>query len=1083
MTKNIYIYGSSKELKLFLKNKYEIYSEKNNNESFIMNMKENNIDTLYITYDFINVFDNNFYQKCKRIGINILNDRIDFLGNHIDKIIRYNLKIPILKKSKQHTNYSNLVIESLDMKYPILLRTNKGKTILHKLKDANEIIKYKDYLTNFIDFFDGNDQAVYLQYIPEKFVKIKVFFLGDQILDCYKVLYSFLGEDIIMESYPFVDNVVKEDLKNIVEYFKLKFGCIEFIIDCQSKNTYFYSIQSIDKLFNKRELFIKIFGIDLYEIKFGDYSEIKPKIKSGLILMNEIIFNYNDFMPFYRANSGKKKLYYTKKLHIKKKREEKIKEDILLLLKSTTNILFKEICYSDIGFIDGNKTYIRNLYNVDQINIMNIVKCDFIDNVSVCTCSDHFILDKYNSRIANFMVGNNPNRDCQLLQIKNSDIELVFMNKTYVCVTGSTANTEVWLEGKMDKTYNVVEVSSGSSLVIKKTDIDSANLNYIAVSNGFLVGGNKIFSMRSCIIKSRKILFNKPSQSIIINPKQANILIPKIGNNYGLKVIESSFTDKFNKKVINFIYSNKWNVEKINDKTKKVKLTCKGIKGSKYINKLYEKYSVQIKDKKYRYSKGTVVLNKQGLFIVTSSNYDYYDGLSIFNIISSELWKLNYLKNISVIGFLKCSLSFTWHQTKVIENIIGFKTAFVEKKSRLDDISETKLLLLSYLDKNNLITVEIRLMGDNHLLVDYSKIKSSSIKDNLFIEYSFRQKIIEEYVINRKIKNIDKKSVIFGLNSYIINCEGVDREKLALNIYKIEKEIGIKKEIQTRKIKLPIILDKKYFSEEKYVNSLLRINNIEKKSDIKQFIEKMRFIIVDINSINPNSFSLIPYDPRNRLFLIQRNINKTVENGTISIGKFFTNVHYERPITNEAITIIGKTIPVFNKKDKSFILRRFDIVTFELITNSAFYSILNHNNLGKYYIDIRSYKFDISDYRNFFTMNQKNFIHHKQKAIEIYNKEKDMYVTNDSKSFIDIYDVMSPETCYIDEIYVGLNNVVKIGDKLCKIVSYNYDENGEKVSKTKFIIKSNVDGLITKIDIVCGKDIKKGRTIMSILRY
>jgi len=160
---------------------------------------------------------------------------------------------------------------------------------------------------------------------------------------------------------------------------------------------------------------------------------------------------------------------------------------------------------------------------------------------------------------------------------------------------GSTANTEVWLEGKMDKTYNVVEVSSGSSLVIKKTDIDSANLNYIAVSNGFLVGGNKIFSMRSCIIKSRKILFNKPSQSIIINPKQANILIPKIGNNYGLKVIESSFTDKFNKKVINFIYSNKWNVEKINDKTKKVKLTCKGIKGSKYINKLYEKYSVQIK--------------------------------------------------------------------------------------------------------------------------------------------------------------------------------------------------------------------------------------------------------------------------------------------------------------------------------------------------------------------------------------------------------------------------------------------------------------------------------------------------------
>jgi biotin carboxyl carrier protein len=273
-------------------------------------------------------------------------------------------------------------------------------------------------------------------------------------------------------------------------------------------------------------------------------------------------------------------------------------------------------------------------------------------------------------------------------------------------------------------------------------------------------------------------------------------------------------------------------------------------------------------------------------------------------------------------------------------------------------------------------------------------------------------------------------------------------------------------------------LDKKYFSEDKYVNSLLRINNIEKKSDIKQFIEKMQFIVVDINSINPNSFSLIPYDPRNRLFLIQRNINKTIENGTITIGKFFTNIHYETPRASEAITIVGKTIPVFNGKDKTFILRRFDIVTFELITNSAFYSILNHNNLGKYYIDVRSHKFDISDYRNFFTTNQKNFIHHKQKAIEIYNKEKDMYATNDSKSFIDIYDVISPETCHIDEIYIGLNDVVKVGDKLCKIISYNHDD-----SKTKFIIKSNVDGLITKIDIICGKDVKKGRTIMNILRY
>ena len=112
------------------KDKYDVYSGKFS----ITNMKENNINTLYITHDFVNIFDNDFYQKCKRIGINILNDRINFLDeNLINKIVRYNLKIPILKKSKHNKDYNNLVIESLDMKFPILLRTNKDKTILHKL--------------------------------------------------------------------------------------------------------------------------------------------------------------------------------------------------------------------------------------------------------------------------------------------------------------------------------------------------------------------------------------------------------------------------------------------------------------------------------------------------------------------------------------------------------------------------------------------------------------------------------------------------------------------------------------------------------------------------------------------------------------------------------------------------------------------------------------------------------------------------------------------------------------------------------------------------------------------------------------
>jgi len=1040
----LYIYSSNKlenSLELFLKDYFKIYFGQNY-KLIIKEMQKLSIYNLYIISNDILVKNLNFYNECKINNINIINDKI-FFKKDIDRIISSTIKIPVLKKSKYYIDYNNLVIESIDMKFPLLLKN--GNKILQKIDNVNDLVIYKDYF-NF-------SNELYLQIINNEFIKIKVYFVNInghfQILECYNVLYSILGKDIILISSDFfLNDIVKNDVKNIAEYFKLSFGCIDFII--MRKNIFFYSLHTIDKLLKYQYLFKDIFNIDLYEIKFNNNNNnaINIKVKKNLIIMTELIFNSNDFLQFYKNN-------ITKKIHFKERTE--LNNDILILLKLTTNILFKEFCYNDIKYIFNDKTYIRNLYNKDEINIINILNPSELSNIKIGKCNDNFILDDYNSKISNYIIGNKNNEN--IIQIQN-DIELFFTNNAFICITGSTKNIELRVGNNIKNTYNIIQVLKGDILSIKNID-NNNNLNYLSILNGFC---------EIDIKKFMKIFYNKSNIDNINNINNIDnlkIIIPNINSNFNLKIIESSFSDKFNENILDFIYKNNFNVYKIE--------SDKIILRNKHLSELYD--SILIKDKKYRYCKGSVILNKMGLIIVTSNNYDYYDGLSIFTIISSELWRLNYIINLSIINFTKVSLSYSLYLKKVIDNIINYKKGFLEKKMILDGINETKLVMLSLFDKNNLINIEIRLMGDNHILIDYTKNKDSLLKDNLFIEYSFRQKIVEKYILNNKINYINITSFVFGLNSYIIKCNNINRDKLVLDIYDIEKKILIENNIETREIKLPILLDKTYFSDNKYLKSILKINNIKNKLSIKNFINNMKFIVLDINSINPNTFSLIPYDPRTRLTLIDRDINQKVKNGTISIGKFFSNIHYNNEsYSKQTNTIIGKTIPIFIEQNKSFILKRFDIINFELINKDVFYSIINHFNLGTYYIDIKNILFNIYEYRNFFINNIDDFINYKNNIIINFNKEKDNVLINDTKKLINVYNIKSNSNCEILDIYITLNNFIKIGDVICKIISY------DNKNIIKSLIKSNVNGLIIKINIKKYDIIKKDFIIINILK-
>ena len=1059
MDKTILIYTNKKNFEII--NKY--LNTNNINIKSYKNKNKNKKDpyNLFIVYTHLHLFNLDFYYKTIKSNINIINDRIDFIDEkNIDKIIRNKFKIPILKKTKENNNYDNMIIESIDLSPPFLLKSNK--LILQKIQTINELVIYKKYIKNFINSFNFNNK-LYLIKIPNKFTKIQIYFLNIDyliILNSFDVLYTFLDNNIIIkspskyESNEKIFKIIINDVNKITKYFELKFGCIEFIIDEENSNIFFYNILNINKLLDKRQLFIKIFNIDILEIQFNlkkIYNNFK--IEKKIIILNEIFFNFNNFFP---ENKNTKKLYSSKKLHIKK--INNLEKDILKLIKSSSNIFFKELCYSNIKKFKN--TYTQNLYEKNKINIMKFFNKDN-DNIHIH--NKNSIQDKYNYKICNSLLNNKNNVNC--IEIINNNVEIIFFKKTFICISGSNNITINILRNGILLKYNlfdIINIEHKDKLSIKKKNKLDKNINYLNISNGFKFYNKKIDDNIFLYNNSKIKIENKVNNLFYKN------LIIKVNSNIKFLVLKSTFSDKFNSKVLKYIFFNKWYINKIENNYIQLK--------NKYSTKFIQKYSIKKENNKenknYKYCNGSIILNDDGLFIITNDNYNYFNGYSIINIVSFELWKLNYLKKNSIVSFSNTDLEFINYKKNILKNI---ENCSLIKKQQKKIITNNKIILFSFLDKINLIKIESRLINDNHILIDYHKIlvkNNLCIKENTFIEYSFRQKLIHNYIKNSDVKKFVSK-IIFGLSFYIIKIQDIEPNKICLKIVEMENKISNINNVEIRELTLPIILDKKYFSDKKYLSSFLKINNINNNLEIKDKIEELKFFIIDKSSIIPNSFALLPYNPLNKIIMINRNINQFTENGSISIGNFFSNIHYNNNIKNNSI--FCKTLPIFNKENNNFILENFDIIKLELVDSNSYYSILDHFKKNKYFIKIRNINFNISNYRIFFNENINYFIKHKKKLIKNYNKELINFKKKKKKNIINISSIKSPFDCIIIEIYVNINDQVKFGDKLCKI--------NDIKNNTKSFIKTNVEGLITKINIYKNKNSKKNKIMFNILNY
>jgi len=446
----IYLYGDIKKINIlsnYFKNlNIEPYYLENINvkdlkyitKKIISFMKKNQINYIYIldsSYKYL-------YNECKMNNISVLNNEIFFKD---EKMIRYSIKtrlnIPIFRKTNNLIDYNNLLIAGFELEYPLLLKSNN--IILQKINNSRELVTYKVFIENFIKYFNY-DNNLYLEEFFDKSRKIIVNFINYnnemKILNIFEVLYVFMEHNIFIKSCNLDDDkykIIENDVKNIVKYFHLKFGYIEFILS--NDYIFFNKITDIDSLlFYDRNLIKQMYKIDLFDLFFLNKIELNDSYETEYLMINELNFNYNNFLPFYEFKK-QTSIYKNKLTHLKKMiKSENIKDDFLRLVQNTENIFFKELILNKTKHIN-DYLFIHNIFNEKDIFLMKIINSTN-DNYSFKSFIKNnnykfTILDNVNSRLGNYILKNNINDF--VLEIKDNNIKILFYNKTFISITGS----------------------------------------------------------------------------------------------------------------------------------------------------------------------------------------------------------------------------------------------------------------------------------------------------------------------------------------------------------------------------------------------------------------------------------------------------------------------------------------------------------------------------------------------------------------------------------------------------------------------------------------------------------------------
>lgn len=278
--------------------------------------------------------------------------------------------------------------------------------------------------------------------------------------------------------------------------------------------------------------------------------------------------------------------------------------------------------------------------------------------------------------------------------------------------------------------------------------------------------------------------------------------------------------------------------------------------------------------------------------------------------------------------------------------------------------------------------VVYRLAGDSYLLVEYG----GAVLD---LGLRFRVHALEQAITDASLDGL--LETIPGVRSLLIkyDCLVLSMEALVDYLTGIEKELPRSDEIEvpSREVRLPIAFHDRWTREAiaKYRQSVrneapylpdnaefvARCNALEDVDQVFDYLQKTEIMVIGLGDVYLGAPCAVPLDPRYRLEAPKYNPARTFTcEGAVGIGGAFICIYpMESP---GGYQLVGRTLPIWNTwqsvpefKEAPWLLRFFDRIKFQAVSETELLEIREALEAGDYSYQIDHGSFSMGDYSAF----------------------------------------------------------------------------------------------------------------------
>ncbi|KAJ6550228.1 allophanate hydrolase subunit 2-domain-containing protein [Mycena capillaripes] len=389
------------------------------------------------------------------------------------------------------------------------------------------------------------------------------------------------------------------------------------------------------------------------------------------------------------------------------------------------------------------------------------------------------------------------------------------------------------------------------------------------------------------------------------------------------------------------------------------------------------------------YALGTINVNGDTPVILTNEGPDMGGYVCLCTVASAELWKLGQLSAGSTVEFRRIS----WANSTTLH---ARNTAWLERVQRHDETQATELQLdfaiadhpqdpklFVILEAEQSPRVALRQAGDSAILIEYGE---------MVLDFTLRARVhaFETLFTQRNIPGILAfcpciRSTMCHFDPTIISQADVVAAILA--VQQAVPESIAEMTFPGRKLTFPIVLDDQWSrgALTRYMSSirdkavylpsnveyLARNNGFDSSEDVLANLVASDWLVFGVGFYLACPF-LIPIDPRCRLVAQKMNPSRTyTPRGSVGIAGVVAAIY---PIVSPGgYMLYGRTLSTWQQwgkgpdfaPDRPWLLRPFDQVRFEPVTESDYLQMESEFDAGRYAFKIEETTFSMAEYSAF----------------------------------------------------------------------------------------------------------------------